>query len=1797
MKQSTKLLCLVLSLLMAFSCFSVIGSAVLTKDDIKYDNIDDADLSKEQVATLALDLVDGLLEGGDTIDLSILGELRLDSIDGLLSSLINITNGTIFGFAKGLAGDIGSLEFGALEPNGALQRSMGDYYVITQLLQFIADNADILSKVANGIDTSGGIDLGLVGNFLSLGDIEDLLADIPGFLVETVYDLLVYGSYKQGEKNDSYMSLDELEEAGTTFKTRYPEVSTLDGIVTNALYNLLTKPQEYSWVPTGEVDPVTGEDITEKVWEDAVISPTFASMDETEAKALINPMANSFFAILDNIAQIAIDDLGVIALNNNLKKELMEACEVEFNELGDANELAAGDFELPGEVAAVFADEAAYVTYIGYDCIAKADNGVWYYTTLKNEPVDADGDGEVDLDEEENEIWEKVRVYFKANFGAANEFASLINWDWQFCGSQGGEGTALIYKEIKYEDTIVGGLNNLVKLVYDQALTEETKADYVETMAAAGIDITGWEEGGNDKLGDNITNLVKYILSQYGEKVFGKGSAYSYFTLEELAPYTIVDMVALIGPEFFEDAMPQIILPKNADGTYAFTEGKQIWEFGAIVLRELITGIAPNVNYDNYIFANGDVTSANDRLPADHTVEEWFNIIVNMGIDTGYTYLNQITNFNTEIPAEGIDRARWEGMLDAAILWAVDYVGEGDLGILNGINPTSVGAIDGPINKLSFILNKILPLGFVGDAYQSTNESWGSGLDLNKIIERFKTLLTTFDLTVLTDLFGRSEVNWNLLGSTNLVNGVLKLANQILNLVFGAQILNGIAADGATQSIDTVISKANLQTTIKNLLTGLNTRKEHILASALPVVGKLIKGWGTEQEFKNPTTNLASFVTVSNGTTYSVSYDESGVEKDCDGNIQGGSSQAVINSNPIKYNISNESVGLWRHYVDADGKGHKDDQYKLELVSIDAYNIDGTKSTYVRDAGIETTGLIDYGSSGTVYFNVGSVTASGTDYSNGGVSNTVSAGDGASNVDANGAIVRLDVGYKVYGHDGTALLDGKVYYAREFVYLTTNSEVEAIGTQASSDDYASGIYSPIYVDFTGGDAIENLKSKEIGYMWRNANTSGNQDHSIVPNTATIDGMTMSSVTWTSTGKDYSTTGIRLFDTYTQQFVGAPSTASALVGGSGETTTASVTGSVDKTAFYEAISLDDVVTTGRSATWYVKLVTKNETKTDVPVTITFYDGEYRSALIDLINEEIEGFRQAGDYLQSGTVEATSALKSEDFGSDAEENFELRQTNFEVGENGVTVIDCAEAWAEYEAAFNDALIVGLQDKWNANSRFDFRAVYRRLRVAIDDVEKCRDTSAASVDGMIDDLDELIKTLNADSTDIYDFTDYKMYRLNRYNDARDDASYYINLKDDAAPADVTYIDEYFDYEWMEENDYRALVAGHEKETWLLSLLKKFSEEEIASKDTWLTNKKLEYATVKEIDVAIAEELVQMNNERLLRRDVGVINDQLVDEVSSAINMIGDANNGRYTEESWANYAEALASAQAAQASDSQKEIFGEKYNLLIARKRLVEVDNAADYNELEVLIKQAEFALAHSNLYSNEAYDFARVLAELGMDPIAHEDGYDVQLFPGSAYLVLERGYAADDQNKVDNAARELKVALARLRFKSLGEILGAQTVEETTLVEADEDKGIEAVTATVATIDENLGADDVAEMLSIEGTTVDEITVSTDVNYAAAYETYKPLEGFAGTNATVTFYQSVDGVMIPVKTVKLVVPGDINGDGTVDVLDASYASLVAANKGDLDGLYRIAGNLVVDDEINVDDYGQIVNKVIA
>ncbi len=1749
MKQSTKLLSLVLALVMAFSCMTVIGNAALVKSEVAWDNIDDANLSAEQVADLALDLVDNdLLAGIEAIDLSILGQLRLDSIDHICADISSLTGGFVWAIGKGLLGDLGDMDFSPIKNKS---RSQGDLQMIKNVVALVGNdnNSSILSKVAYGIGTSNGISLGLVGNFLDLGDIGDLLGDIPKLLRTLVYDLLIYGSYgydKNAEELDNNIPF-----------------SNLDVMVNTAVNNLLINPQDYDY------DPVTDE----KVWDmKSVILPGYAADPD---RHVLDLTQDSVFGALDILAQYAIDDIGINALNNNLKKALMEAVEADFVEIDKAALPAAvaADFEVDVDEA-----EKSYVTYIAYDRMCK-DGTNWYYTTVEREDMIGEN-GDPVVDEDGNVQTERVRKYFKVNMAAANEFASLINWDWYFVGSEGGDGVELSYDDIlSIDGTIAGGINHLISIVFENALVDSVKEDF-ET-------VTGdtWIDGGNENLTDNVTRVVKYLLANFGDRIFGSDSAYAEIPYEELEPMSVVDIVAMIGPGFFQDVMPQIIIPKNADGTYAFHQDVQILEFGALVIREFATDITPNVNYDSFIFEAGNVKSANDRLFREYDVEGWFNIILNMGLDIGYTYLNQITNFNTAIPAAGITKDRWQDMLDDAIMWAVNYVSDGTNSVLMGMDPATVGAIEGPLSKLSYILNTILPLGFINGCVGDY------AVDLNVVLQHLKDFFATFDLSIITGFFGRSA-EYNILAEP-VIPMVLSLVNRILNLVF-----NNTAVITHSNTLESVINQANLKSTVQKLLRALNGRASStgLLESALPVVGKLIKGWGTEQNFNTPQISLSRSIDLTNGATTEA--------------------QTV--------NIRNASDGVWRHYRDAVGNEYTDEQYKIVIKSVVANDEMGESgsSAYVS-IGSFTTNNIDYGQSGSFTYT-------------------------AANVPETGALVRFDIGYQVLGEDGQAMANGKIFYAKCYAWLNYNPTNAGTAITNDSELIHTAIYTPQYVGLNAvtednGAAVKALSTSYFGRDYKFCTKS--QTGKVTNNSGTVDGLTFATLSqeFANNDKGRYLRDVRNFDNYTHNYVNEDGEATS--------DNYNVQGAVNVAAFTAANK-----TSGSRSDFSITLTDKDGSE-NTTFSLIYYDDVYYNKLNSLAANEMDAVRLAADYNLEGTFYTNDLLTTANT-TDDEGEIVFRDSNFaayawispddtgyyaageapttyadaavtvtdknedevaiagkvtvdgkEIAVKKVTVIDCGTAINNYVAAFVPGIRGGMQC-WNANSVYNFQALYEAFYVSSNDVGYCKKSTEQivaegngdNIDAAVATLKSTLNTVEATYTDSYDFTDYKMYRLNRLNDAREDAAYYVNLQNDASNATVAEIDETFPYTSINEDDLKALVKGDKYEANILALLEKMDEEEIKSTAKWLEDKKLEYQSATLLDVEMAQSYLELTSQRLLNRDHGVLTNFLADEIASAEAMVGDES--EYTARSWAKYSAALQTAKdvlnAANGKvRSQMTVFDAKYELMCCRNELVLVDNEADYSELEALISQATFALENQNLYNNTAKDFGRVLAELGYHSFTNADGDSIDLFPGSAIYVNTEPYGKDQQAEIDQAAYELKVELAKLKFINV-QVSGAGVADET-LVEGDEEAGIEAVVAKVARIGALLDADAVKDLFSATAdganVTKDLINVSDDTVYTVDTD----LAGFAGTDATVTFYTlvNVDGndVKIPVATVKIVVEGDINGDGVINVLDASIAELASNSHAELEGCFFLAANLDTEEGINAKDYSAVLNKALA
>ncbi len=1791
MKQSTKLLSLVLALVMAFSCMTVIGNAALVKSEVTWDNIDDAQLTAEQVADLALDLVDNdLLAGLETVDLSILGELRLNKIDYIFEDICTLRDSVAWGIGSGLLGDLGDLDFDPLLQSGSFglfsshtpyKRDHGDINVVMALLELIGNdnNSNIISKIAYGLGTSNGISLGLIGNFLDLGSIGDLLGDIPLLLKSLVYDLLIHGSYGY-EQN--------FEELGNTLPA---SVDTLDEMIAQAIGGLLVNPQDYSY----EGDT--------KVWNmDSLLMPTLASKGIDEVKAMTKITENSVFSLLDKLAPYAIYDLGVGALNNNLKKALLEAVEVEFNEIDVA--ILPDDIATDFEVDEVDGQES-YVTYIAYDRIAQ-DGDDFYYTTLENETKMADG--KPVLDEDGNEVTEKVRKYFRANTATANDFYQLIDFGWEFVAPVPGaeEDSAdfaldnlasLNYKALIAEyGSIMESLNHLLYVVFETAVKQDVKDYFAEMTGDYWVDgaTTETYADGTSIFMDNASRLLKYLLAEHADKIFGSDSPYVAWEYDDIADYELLDIIAIIGPVFFEDVMPQLIMPKNADGTYAFHSGVQVLEFGAIVIREFITEIAPQVNYDAYIFAEGNIKSANDRQFKVQDAETWFNIILNMGVDIGYTYLNNLTNFNTAIPTQGITEARWKDMLNDAIMWAANYVSDGTNSVIHGLEPAKLADYSDPLDKLSCVLNTILPLGFICGC---TTDNFA--FDISVVFDKLKSLLTTFDLTEIASLFGRNTAAYNILGTTNLIDMVLNLVNGIVNLVLpiseNGDGVTGLLQGVGAKSLDTVVSKDNLKITVQQLLRALYTQGRDLLNCALPVVGMFIKGWGTEQQFQKPQISLSRTIDLTNGAT----------------------------SAAVTVSIRNASNGVWRHYRDAQGNEYTDEQYKIKLKSVvvnDEFG-ENDQSAYVTISSFTADQVIDYGQAGTFQYT-------------------------AANVPTSGKLVRFKVGYQVLDESGALMSNGKIFYSESCAWLNYNPGNEGQETYWNNDGSLSyaAIYGPHYVPLsTAMDYIPEIVTGKLGRDYKFGALS--QQTGINASTATVDGITFGNANVKFANKSLYFNDLKQFKSYDTYCVDEDGNEQ-----SGDGNKLTIAGSVDEAAWKNAKK-----TSGSSSTWSITLTAKGKTNGPHNLTLYYYDDIYYNKLTSLAASEMEALRLGSNHNLTGKVYAGGVLETQDT---TDENGEIvyRETNFtetawiansdagkwagsytgsdgttytetvttyadsavtktdEEGENGyvtvdgekinvkkVTVIDCATAINNYVPAYLAGVQGGMQ-AFNANTVYDFQDRYEALYVTSNDVSYCRKSAIQTVrEGAGDNIDAAVDALKADLdaseaqySDAKDYTDYKMYRWNRYNDARNDARYYVQLKNDASNATVAEIDQTFPYTWINEDDLRTLVAGDKYEDFIVALLEDMSDEEREATAKWLEDKKAEYQTTSLLDVEMATSYLDKMGPRLLPRDHGVVTTYLADEIASADAMVKAESN--YTARSWAKYEAAYNNAVKVLANPTQMTVFDSKYELMCCRNELVLVDEEADYSELEALIAQATQALANANLYDNTNKELGQVLAELGYYDFENADGDMVQLFPGSALYVNKEPYATDEQDAIDQAANELKEALARLKFKGLN-ITGAGVATET-IVPGDEEAGIADITATVARIAPELDADAVKALLGATATsanvTKDLITVSNDVVYTVDTD----LEDFTGTNATVTFYTLVGGVKVPVATVKIVVEADVNGDGAIDVLDGALTELVSNEHAELEGCYFLAGNLdAATEEIVGADYTAVVNKILA
>ncbi|MGN0549617.1 MAG: dockerin type I repeat-containing protein [Acutalibacteraceae bacterium] len=189
MKQSKRLLCVLIAMVMMLSCFTVGVSAYKTSyTTCEYSSVKKPVFTKEQAGSALLDYLDDEVFAGLDVnfDLSILSlHIHIYSLDSLFDSVKDIVNHTLYKTFN--FGDIEKMNF-SVPKNSDIRRTsknMTDLQVFGYFLQFLQQNASPLYKLADN-----SLDLGIIDNFFNMREKVPMLNDLHGYINEMVYKAL-----------------------------------------------------------------------------------------------------------------------------------------------------------------------------------------------------------------------------------------------------------------------------------------------------------------------------------------------------------------------------------------------------------------------------------------------------------------------------------------------------------------------------------------------------------------------------------------------------------------------------------------------------------------------------------------------------------------------------------------------------------------------------------------------------------------------------------------------------------------------------------------------------------------------------------------------------------------------------------------------------------------------------------------------------------------------------------------------------------------------------------------------------------------------------------------------------------------------------------------------------------------------------------------------------------------------------------------------------------------------------------------------------------------------------------------------------------------------------------------------------------------------------------------------------------------------------------------------------------------------------------------------------------------------
>ena len=359
--------------------------------------------------------------------------------------------------------------------------------------------------------------------------------------------------------------------------------------------------------------------------------------------------------------------------------------------------------------------------------------------------------------------------------------------------------------------TLIGELNNIAGQIVNGLLKG----------------YTGWVDGDNSKLTDNVVSVARFVLKKTGGYFFPDWQKH-IATPEEIDAMSKEELIAYIARSVINASVGYMYIPEDVTTVVGVT-----WE----AVKQLMAQFLPERDYSNY---PKTIDGILDML-ADYIA---YN--VNPGIDLNAGSLKEALNYGSG----------FESMLTTAVKWLA-----ADPQFYTGLLPDTTVDTSNGWKALDDIIFKLLDKSLLPAKFADS----GSETILKDVVYSvLNGLIMNQDLTCLTDLFERNQNG--AFAKQTVKKSIVRLVTDILNA-----IIPGTITTKYYDSLDAIVKNKELANIVENLISSLNNNKGKLVPPIVNIVSQVMgladKSKFGQMRFNGPTRAKDAYtVTIYNGS-------------------------------------------------------------------------------------------------------------------------------------------------------------------------------------------------------------------------------------------------------------------------------------------------------------------------------------------------------------------------------------------------------------------------------------------------------------------------------------------------------------------------------------------------------------------------------------------------------------------------------------------------------------------------------------------------------------------------------------------------------------------------------------------------------------------------------------------------------------------------------------------------------------------------------------------------------------------